>query len=149
MKKIIALVSLVWICFSCTPDDSDYPRYHLELIPIESVDMPEFFVQGETYDIQLFYNKLSTCHLPNGIYFQSEFNSRTVAVENVVYHRDDCSTDIPEEDLLQEMSFEFQVFQQAGTVYTFKFYQGREENGTPVYLIIEVPVEEYLEITEP
>lgn len=142
MKKIFALLSLVLICVSCLPDDSDYPRYHLELVPIESVEIPEFFIHGETYDIKLFYKKLSTCHYPNRIYYQSEFNSRTIAVENVVYHRDDCSTDIPEEDLIQQMSFEFWVTQLTGTVYTFKFYQGREENGTPIYLIVEVPVKE-------
>ena len=140
MKKIFALLTLIVVCFSCLPDDSGYPRYHLELVPIESVEMPTFFVQGETYEIKLFYNKISTCHYPNGFYYHSEFNSRTIAVENVVYHRDDCSTDIPEEDLVQQMSFEFKVLQPKGTVYTFKFFQGKEENGTPIYLIVEVPV---------
>ncbi len=140
MKKLIALLSLVFVCISCLPDDSDYPRYHLELIPIENVEIPDFFVQGRTYEIKLFYKKLSTCHYPNGIYYHSEFNSRTIAVENVVYDQNDCSTDISQEDLTQEMSFEFSVTQQAGTVYTFKFYQGKEDNGTPVYLIVEVPV---------
>lgn len=141
MKKIFALLSLVLMCVSCLPDDSDYPKYHLELVPIDSVEIPMFFVQGETYDIKLFYKKLSTCHYPNGFYYQSEFNSRTIAVENVVYHRDDCSTDIPEEDLIQQMNFDFKVTQQEETVYTFKFYQGTEENGTPIYLIVEVPVQ--------
>jgi len=140
MKKFFALLTLITICFSCLPDDSDYPRYHLELIPIESVEIPEFFVQGKTYEIKLYYTKKSTCHYPNGIYFDSNANSRIIAVENVVYDRDDCSTDILEEDLIQQMTFEFKVNQPAQTVYIFKFFQGMEDNQTPIYHIVEVPV---------
>ncbi len=140
MKKFFSLLILVTLCFSCNLDDSDYPRYHLELIPVESVEIPESFITGKTYEIKLFYKKLSTCHYPNGIYFYSELNSRTIAVENVVYERSDCSVDISEEDTIQEMAFEFKVNQPAQTVYIFKFFQGRYENGAPIYRIIEVPV---------
>lgn len=139
MKKIFALLFLSAVFFSCTLED-DYPHYHLELIPIENIEIPEFFEHGKSYEIILFYEKKSTCHYPNGIYFDSDANSRIVAVENVVYDRNDCSTDIPEEDKIQKMSFEFKVNQPNGTVYIFKFFQGVESNQTPIYHIIEVPV---------
>lgn len=142
MKKLIALFSLILIYTSCMPDDSDYPRYYLKLAPIDSVEIPEIFVHGETYKITMYYTRESTCHFFNRFYFQPDFNSRTIAIENVVYERNDCSTDVPEEDLIQKISFDFQVTQQRGTIYTFKFFQGLEENGTPTYLIIEVPVVE-------
>lgn len=141
MKKFLALIALIAICFSCIPDDTDYPRYHLELIPVEDIEIPDYFVYGKAYEIILTYKKLSTCHYPNGVYFYSESNSRIIAVENVVYDRSDCSTDILEEDVMQEMSFEFKVNQPSGTVYVFKFFQGFEnDNQTPIYHIIEIPV---------
>lgn len=140
MKKFFLLLILTTFCFSCSLDDNDYPHYHLELIPTESIEIPEFFTTGKTHEIKLFYKKLSTCHYPNGIYFYSESNSRIIAVENVVYERNDCSTNIPEEEIMQEMTFEFKVNQPAQTVYIFKFFQGIDEYGTPIYHIIEIPV---------
>ena len=147
MKKIFALLSLVDFCVSCSLDDNDYPNYHITTVAITSVDMPEVFNQGETYEITVNYDRLSTCHYPNSIYYLTEpNNTRIIAAQNIVYHRDDCITEIDDEDLVQEMSFDFWVTQPVGSVYTFKFYQGVDENGEDSFLIVEVPVEEEVEL---
>jgi len=144
MKKIFALLSLFFLSISsisCSLDDNKYPEYRLELVPIESVEMPATFVYGNTYKIKLFYNRRSTCHFPNGIYYSTEPNhTRVVAVQNVVYNWADCTTNIDEDDLVQKFEFDFIVTQPEGTVYTFKFYQGKDDNGQDLFIIVEVPV---------
>lgn len=148
MKKIFALLSLFVFCVSCSLDDNDYPNYDIVSVPIESVEVPGFFVQGGIHKIKLFYNRPSTCHFPNGIYYLTEpNNTRIIILQNVVYHRDDCTAIIDEEDLVQEMNFDFQVTQPIGSVYTFKFYQGVDQGGEDSFLIIEVPVKEQSEET--
>ncbi|MGE4346971.1 MAG: hypothetical protein AB7D46_06100 [Flavobacteriaceae bacterium] len=141
MKRIFALLSLALLCVSCSLDDNNYPEYTLELIPTDSVQIPEFFVQGNIYNIKMFYDRRYTCHFPNGIYYATEpNNTRVVAVQNVVYNWEDCTTDIDEEDLVQEIDFDFQVIQPEGTVYTFKFYQGKNQENQDTFIVVEVPV---------
>jgi len=147
MKNIFGLLSLVVFCVSCSLDDNDYPNYHITTVAITSVDIPEVFNQGKTYEITVYYDRLSTCHYPNGIYYSTEpNNTRIIAAQNIVYHRSDCITEIDDEDLVQAMSFDFWVTQAAGSVYTFKFYQGVDESGKDSFLIVEVPVEEQIEL---
>ncbi len=147
MKKIFSLLSLIVFCVSCSLDDNDYPNYHITTVAITNVDIPEVFIQGKTYGITVYYDRLSTCHYPNGIYYSSEpNNTRIIAAQNIVYHRSDCDTEIDDEDLVQEMSFNFWATQTTGSVYTFKFYQGTDQNGEDSFLIVEVPVEESVEV---
>lgn len=147
MKKIFALLSLIFLSISCSMDDNKYPEYHLELVPIESVEMPDSFAFGKIYEIKMFYPKRSTCHFPNGIYYAVEpNNTRVVAIQNVVYDWEDCTTEIDEEDLVQEDSFNFEVIQPEGTVYTFKFYQGKNDEGQDTFLVVEVPVKSEISI---
>lgn len=143
MKNIFALVSLAVFCLSCSLDDNDYPNYHITTIAITNVDVPEAFSQGKTYEMTVYYDRLSTCHYPKGIYYLTEpNNTRIIAAQNIVYHRDDCIAEIDAEDLVQEISFDFWVTQPVGSVYTFKFYQGIDDNGEDLYLIVEIPVVE-------
>ena len=134
MKKFIILSILATIMLSCSTDD-DAVSYGFEVLPIESVDIPDEFTLGETYPITVTYNRPSTCHFFRDFYYAKENNERTVAVVNTVIAQNDC------EDLTDTettATFNFQVTSNGS--YIFKFWQGKDANDENVFLEIEVPV---------
>lgn len=136
MKRIIWLFAAVLMMASCSLDDDNTQRPTYETLAIDSVEMPEEFQLGEIYEIKLTYTKPSDCYFFYDYYFAIDGNQRTVAIVDTVYENDNCSTEPVEE----EISFNFEV-RYTGT-YVFRFWQGRDENGTDNYYIIEVPVVE-------
>jgi hypothetical protein len=139
MKRLIIL-SLTLILFaSCSIKDDGInyndANYSLDILPIESVDMPDTFTLGETYPITVSYLKPSTCYSFKEFYYLKNNNERTVAVINYVTNNNSC-TDLQDE--LVEATFNFVVTSNGS--YIFKFWQGTDENDVDQYLTIEVPV---------
>ena len=133
MKKLLVLCSLLLLA-SCSIDD-DGTNYSFEVLPVESVDIPDEFEWGQTYPIKVFYLRPSTCHSFNEFYYLKENNERTVAPINYVVEGNTCTG---LEDTLVEATFNFIVTSYSS--YIFKFWQGEDANGEDEYLIIEVPV---------
>ena len=137
MKKLFFSCLILLSFWSCSLEDDDYVNYNFEFIPIQEVDIPSSFILGETYQIKLYYNRPSSCHVFHDLYYHSDGPERTIAVVNVVYDNSNCE-DL--ENSLIERSFNFSVIYDQ--VYIFRFWQGEDENGEDVYLIYEVPVVE-------
>lgn len=135
MKQLISICLLTLVLTSCSLGDDSANKFYTEFLPIESVDMPQEFVMGETYEIGISYFRPSGCHIFYDFYYTSELNQRTVAVVNTVYQNVECQTF---EDELVEVSFNFLVTNN-GT-YVFRFWQGEDENGNDIYFVVEVPV---------
>jgi hypothetical protein len=133
MKRIISLLALVLLFNSC--ELNDRPDYTLELRPVISVDIPDEFTLGETYTITMNYNKPTTCHLYNTIYYEKDLNVRTIAVETAKEERNGC-TDTPDD--VSSCSFNFLVTSNGS--YIFKFYQGKDDQGNSIFLEYEIPV---------
>lgn len=133
MKKLLVLC-LALIFASCSVDD-DSTNYSFEVLPVESVDIPDEFVMGEVYPITVSYFKPSTCHSFREFYYLKENNERTVAPIDFVFEQNNCQ-DLTGE--LIEETFNFIVTSNGS--YIFKFWQGEDVNGEDQYLIIEVPV---------
>jgi hypothetical protein len=133
MKKFLVLCSILLLA-SCSVND-DRTNYSFEVLPVESVDIPDEFQWGETYPITVSYLRPSSCHSFKEFYYLKENNERTVAPINFVFEDDTC-TDL--EDTLVEATFNFVVTSYGS--YIFKFWQGEDTNGDDQYLIIEVPV---------
>lgn len=134
MKKSIAILFLVFTTLSCSLNN-DEPNYHLQTLPVVSVDIPTEFVLGETYPITVYYYRPSNCHTFAGFYYDKYLNERTVAVQNYV---EDCTNYIALNDYLVENTFNFYVTNNGS--YIFKFWQGEDANGDDIFLEIEVPV---------
>ena len=134
MKKLIALSLALFLFASCSLDD-DSPNYSFEILPIESVDIPDEFTLGEVYPITVSYFRPSTCHAFKEFYYLRENNERTVATINYVFENGNCDTLTNE---LVEATFNFIVTSNGS--YIFKFWQGEDANGEDQYLIKEVPV---------
>ena len=137
MKKIIFLLLIAISLTSCSLEDDPSNDFYYDILPVESVDIPEEFELGQTYEITVTYLRPTTCHVFNNFYYESELNQRTVAVVTSVYTNNDCLPLIDEE---VEATFNFMV-NNNGT-YVFKFWQGEDENGNDLYYIVEVPVVE-------
>ena len=135
MKKILVLCLTLVFFTSCSIDD-DGTSFSFEVLPVESVDIPDEFELGEVYPITVSYLRPSTCHDFKEFYYLKNNNERTVAPITYVFDKSNCET--LEEDNLVEATFNFQVTSNGS--YIFKFWQGKDENDETQYLTIEVPV---------
>ena len=134
MKKFLIFSLVAMLFISCSIDD-DRNNYTLEILPVESVDIPDEFVLGETYPITVHYFRPTTCHVFREFYYVKDNNIRTVAPITYVFDQNNC-TDIENE--LVDTTFNFIVTGNGS--YIFKFWQGEDTNGEDQYLTIEVPV---------
>ncbi|WP_203256696.1 hypothetical protein [Hyunsoonleella ulvae] len=134
MKKFLILSCLVTLLFSCSLDD-DSTNFSVEILPIESVDIPDEFTLGEVYPITVTYERPSNCHAFREFYYARHNNERTVAVVNTVFEQNTCE-DLTDETLTA--TFNFQVTSNGS--YIFKFWQGKDDNDEDIFLEIEVPV---------
>lgn len=131
MKKIIfAFFSLI-LLFSCSDDDTNY---HYELLPIDEAIVPEEFEFGKIYDITVKYIRPDDCYINSDILYEYDFDARNIAVISTYVENNNCESLDSEE----ELTFRVQALQHSP--YIFKFWQGDDDNGNPIYLIIEVPV---------
>lgn len=135
MKKLVLLCVVMFSLASCSIDDSN--EYYNEILPIESVVIPEQFVLGKVYPITVKYIRPAGCYVFYDFYYTRELNQRTVAVVNSVFTNQNCGIS---EDAEVEATFNFKVT--SNGTYVFKFWQGKDESGTDLYYIVEVPVVE-------
>ena len=133
MKKLLVLLIGLTI-FSCNSADDSLDDYQ-EAMPIESVTLPQEFIVNEEYDITLTYLRPTTCHAFNDILYQKLNNERTIHVIGTVFQNNGNCTELNTE---LEASFNFKPTL-AGT-YTFKFWQGIDDNEEDIYLIEEITV---------
>ena len=134
MKKLIVMCLILILATSCSIDDGS-TNYSFEVLPVESVDIPDEFELGETYPITIHYFSPTTCHAFKEFYYYKENNERTVAPVTYVFDKTGCET---LEDEIVEATFNFIVTSNGS--YIFKFWQGEDTDGESQYLTIEVPV---------
>lgn len=135
MKKIALLLLTVLALYSCSIND-DGPNYYLETLAVDSYTVPESLVLNQPAEIKLKYKKPSDCHFYQGIYYEKDGNTRTIAIQTSVLASDNC---VPyTEDKIVECSFNFVA---TGTgPYTFKFYKGEDANGQNIFEEVTIPV---------
>ncbi len=134
MKRILLLLSFIFLTISCSPKD-DGPNVHYENLPVVEVELPSAFILGETHPIKVWYYKPTTCHGFNGFYYEKDLNIRTIAVQSIVSESSSCQ-DLEEE--LVESTMYFYVTNNGS--YILKFWQGTNIDGEDIFLEVEVPV---------
>lgn len=133
---LIMFVALALSVSSCSDnDDVNDHAYHFEYVSVISADLPDEFIYGLTYRINI------TIELPNSCYyFYNQYDYFYEGTSRLVYpiaHVDDdvaCTLNITE----TTFSIPVQVLQ--SEPYIFKFYQGVDADGQDTFLTIEVPV---------
>lgn len=139
MKKLVTILILAVVASftfsSCELSDDSAPNYNFELVAIDSVDIPETFVLGETRQITVHYKRPTSCHFYDGFYYEKDLNVRTVALQMAVLANSSCDT---LENEVAEASFNFYVSSNGS--YLFKFFNGKDEQGNNLFLEYEIPV---------
>jgi hypothetical protein len=134
MKKIVLFVVLMTSLLSCSVDN-DNTTYTYSVLPVESYVVPASFTLGKTYEIKLKYQKPTSCHIYQGIYFDKNLNTRTIAIQAAVQNNQICTQEIPP---ISEVSFNFMVTNTGS--YTFKFFKGKDAAGENIFEEVEIPV---------
>ena len=132
MKRIFFVIFSFIIFVSCSNDDE--PSYHYELLAIKEVELPLEFEYGKVYEVNLQFIQPDDCYVYSDVLYEYDVEMRNVAVISTVLDGKQCNS----VDLEDEISFKVQALQVEN--YVFKFWQGEDDNGEPIYLIIEVPV---------
>ena len=135
MKRIISILTLLFLLNSCTPQDDT--QYLFELRSIESVDIPTEFTLGQTYPITVHYTVPTSCYYFSSLYYDKNLNVRTIAVENAVAQGNNCQELTPTEGA---SAYTFNFYVTSNGSYIFKFYQGKDANGENIFLEYEIPV---------
>ena len=106
--------------------------------------MPYFFTSGQTYELEMFYNQPSSCHIYKGIYFEKDGNTRTVAIQASVIASSSCvaiPVDSTGTNAEIDQSVKFNFTATGNETYFFKFWTGKNQQGEDTYYEVEVPVE--------
>ncbi len=75
-----------------------------EILPVESVVMPESYRVDSTSQIAVRYRRPTTCHIFNGFYYDINDFTRTVAIESLKLDQDNC-TDATERIVRSSIGF--------------------------------------------
>lgn len=125
MKKIFLMLALAIFAVSCSVSDDEGTQFFIA--PLQDVTMPTAYKVDSISKIVIRYKRPTVCHLFNGFYVASNQFNRDVAVRFVKVQQNDCTSD----DTVYEVPLDFQPTV-AGT-YHFKFWTGRNLDGTDVY----------------
>lgn len=134
MKKIVLFLIVITSFLSCSLDD-DGPTYTYSVLPVDSYVVPASFTLGQTYSIKLKYQKPTACHIYQGIYYEKNLNTRTIAIQTALQNNQVCTQEVPP---ISEVSFNFTVTNTGS--YIFKFYKGKDTAGEDIFEDVEIPV---------
>jgi hypothetical protein len=141
MRKILLLVTALFIICSCSMDDGGDPQFHVEILPVSSVtNLPRFVTPGRTYDLKAIYEKPTSCHTLGKFYDEKEANIITMWLQTVVVEDPECEDEV-NTMVMEEATYTFKcpATYQASTC-VFRFYSGNDSYGNPVYIEEEIPV---------
>ena len=132
MKRIFFVIFILILSVSCSDDDSS--NYHYELLPVEDAIVPDEFVYGQVYFITVKYIRPDACYVYNEVLYEYNYDARNIAVVSTVVEEGNCEI----LDREEELTIRVQALQ--SSPYIFRFWQGDDDEGNPIYLEVIVPV---------
>ena len=130
---ILAMIVVAATTVSCN-DDNDHD-YFLEYVRVTDADVPDEFIFGQTYRLNVTVELPSSCYYFYGQYdYFYEGTSRLIYPIAHVHDGEPCTLNI------RETVFSIPVQALQSEPYIFKFYQGQDDNEQDIFLTIEVPV---------
>lgn len=106
------------------------------LASVISVDLPEEFIFGQSYEIEIVYKRPTNCHSFSGLDVSRSANQITIGV--VTSFRTNNLNCVETGNLEAAASINFVA--EVDDFYIFRFWQGRNEEGIDDFLIVEIPV---------
>ena len=141
MKKILLLLTAVFIMFSCSMDDGADPQFHVEILPVSTItNMPRYMTPGKTYDLKAIYEKPTSCHTLGKFYDEKEGNITTMWLQTVVVDDPECDDEV-NTMVMEEAIYTYRCpSTYSAATCVFRFYSGKDLYGNPSYIEREVPV---------
>ena len=137
MKRMLLVMVLVLTGLflgSCNNDNGATIEFHA--LQITDAELPESFALNTTYEINVTYVRPDGCTYFEGFdVAQRDSTIREVVAIGSTYINQQCTQEIAE----LEESFLFRVVHDQ--TYLFRFWQGQDEDGEPIFLEMQVPVE--------
>lgn len=121
---------------SCSLDNDQNTQILTEVMPIESVDMPDQFIRGQDHEISITYTKPNSCYQFYDVTYIVSGSDRIVTVLNSVYSYDEANCTGEPEQVTASLIFT----PTSSETHIFKFYQGENDQGIDQYHLVEVPV---------
>ncbi len=138
MKKITLFFTLLILVTSCSNDDINDIDFTYELMPVISISIPDTINFQETYNFPLSYNRPSTCYGFVGFNVIENEQEVKLSILNTVIENGSNCEDL-ENTTVTEM---FEFFVERNDYYTFKIYQGEDEEGNELYLTKEIMIQQ-------
>lgn len=138
MKKTFFLLLLAFLTACDLNDDDSGNEMLYAYAPINAVELPESLVLGETYVFEITYTNPSPCHKIFGYEYVPGAASNIFAI--VTSYNPDNALCTEEEGDTEVFEWEFTA--ELNEKHIFKFWQGVDEDGEPVFLTEEVEVRE-------
>lgn len=138
MKKLFFLLLLSIFSACSLNDDGSNSEILYAYAPVNSVEIPESVVLGQTYVFKITYTNPSPCHKIFGFEHVPGAEADIFAI--VTSYNPDNPLCTEEEGSTEVFEWEFTV--EINEKHIFKFWQGVDEDGEPIYLTKEVEVQE-------
>lgn len=138
MKRILRVVFCFVLLLSFQACDIDSEQnFHFVNLRIVDAEVPESFDLNGIYDIRVTYSRPNGCTFFEGFDVSSVDTTtrNVVAIGSEINNSDTACIQIVED---VEATFKFKVLY-SGT-YTFRFYNGNDNEGNAIYLEYEVQV---------
>ncbi|MCK5815394.1 MAG: hypothetical protein KAH07_05560 [Flavobacteriaceae bacterium] len=135
--KHYLLLFLAIVTFTSCNDDDDYNEhdYHLEYTSVIDVDVPDEFIYGRTYEIDVTIELQDGCH-----YFYNQYEYRYEGTARLIYPIVHIDDNVPCTENIRETTFSIRVQALQAEPYIFMFYQGEDADGQDQFLKVIVPV---------
>ncbi|HET8838725.1 MAG TPA: hypothetical protein VFM82_06990 [Flavobacteriaceae bacterium] len=134
MKNLVLLI-VALICLGCSVDDDTRTTFTYELVPTIAVQIPDTLVYQNTYNFEITFERPTQCHFFEGFNYEKDGNQRLIGVINGIFDNPECE---PLDNVTAVANLNF--IAERNDFYIFKFWQGENENGEPIFLTKEVPV---------
>lgn len=134
MKKFLLLVLTIIPFIACSSDDDS--GIMQDLAPTLSANLPESFVFGHLYDIEITYERPSSCHSFLGLDVSPNENEITIGV--VTAFNTNSRNCMSSGNLQATATIKFVA--ERDDFYIFRFWQGKNQAGEDEFLTVEVPV---------
>lgn len=138
MRKIFLLMLLPFLSLSCSKE-SETEDVTLELLPVSQVELPNNFSTDKENIIKVKFVRPTECYAFNKFYYESSGSLSTIAIESKVVRGNNGGCPPLQSNGVTTQNFKFSP-EDSGE-YTLKFWQGKGEDGTDLFLTYDIIVE--------
>ncbi|PCE66373.1 BRCT domain-containing protein [Sediminicola luteus] len=139
MRKYVALMGGLFMALtlsSCDLDD-DGTNVRFTALRVLEADLPEAFERNKTYELDITFLRPNSCTYFEGFDVEKEaLTTRKVVVigSEIIDSDSNC------QEIATEVTRTMDFIVLYDETYTFRFWNGRDDNGDDIYLEYEVPV---------